>query len=436
MLKIKNLDFSYGSQKILDNINLAVNNGDFIGIIGPNGSGKSTLLKNISKHLDSDSGFIYLNSKLLGDINLQELARTMSVVPQETGVNYSFSVYDLVMMGRNPYQNRWGRIIEEDKRKVREALLQTDTMKFSNKNINQLSGGEKQRVILARALAQEPELLLLDEPTASLDINYQQDVFDILASLNEELNLTIIVVSHDLNLSSQYCDKLILLNKGQIYTVGHPDQVLTARNISDVYGTDVMIERNSLTDRPYVIMVPTRNKQKVKAGKNSNSDIDHENIETDSLKIHVICGGGSGKELLEILKKRNYILSTGVLNQGDSDWETAEKLEIEIVEIPPFSGINNESRERNISFIEKADVAILTDTPFGHGNIENISVLPEIKSTLIILYNKKPIKERDYTGGKAEKFWKNLITKDNVVVLTDIEEILLHIQDFSNKFGI
>lgn len=418
MLRIEGLKFTYGKQSVLNGINMSIEEKEFIGIIGPNGSGKSTLLRNISKHLTADSGSIYLDKRLLNDISLVELARTMSVVPQETTINYSFTVYDLVMMGRSPYQNRWGRITAEDKKEVRKALQLTDTMRFKDRYIDQLSGGERQRVIIARALAQKPEILLLDEPTASLDINYQQEVFDILSSLNKKLNLTILVVSHDLNLSSQYCDKLFLLKKGQIYASGEVKEVLTEKNIANVYQTKVMIQKNPLTDRPYVVMLP--GKAKLMDG-NPGDDY----LKKD--KIHLICGGGSGRSLLRKLYNSGFQLSCGVLNQGDSDWETAVNLNIEIVDIPPFSVIDNKSKEYNISLAKKADYIILAETPFGYGNLENLSILLDIDKTDIILYNSKPIYERDYTGGRAAEYWNRIIKQDNVSLAETEEELLTRI---------
>lgn len=410
MLKIDNLDFSYNQNSILKMINLIINKQEFVGIIGPNGSGKTTLLKNISNILKPDQGVIYLNNHYLNKYSSKELAKLMAVVPQDTQVDFNFSVYDLIMMGRNPYQNRWGQITQKDKEKVKEIMALTDTTGFSNKRINQLSGGERQRVIIARALVQEPQVLLLDEPTASLDINYQGEIFDLLSSLNKELKLTIIVVSHDLNLSSQYCSKLILLNKGEIYKIGKASQVLKRENINKVYQTEVIIKENPFTNRPYIILVPKNKGEKLP---NKKRGI-----------VHVICGGGSGKEILEELKTAGYKLSCGILNQGDSDWEMARKLKIELAEIPPFAAIDPESVAYNHKLITKADYIIITDTPFGYGNLANLELLTKIKGKKYILQNKRQIKERDYTKGKAEEYWNCIIKKKNSYFVKDVKEIL------------
>ena len=410
MLKIKDLNFSYNQIKVLDKINFGLEQKDFMGIIGPNGSGKSTLLRNINNILKPDSGAIYLDNNLLNKINTKELAKKMAVVPQETIINFNFTVYDLIMMGRHPYQDRWGRVKEKDKNIIEEVMQLTDTSKFRTKNINELSGGEKQRVIIARALAQKPDILLLDEPTSSLDINYQGEIFDLLSHLNQRLDLTILTVSHDLNLTSQYCDDIILLNQGEIFAAGSPEEVLTETNINRVYQTEVIVKTNPLTDRPYVTLIP---------GKYRSDS----NINSQKLKIHIICGGGSGKEIMERLYYKGYDLSCGVINQGDSDWEMATKLNLDLIEIPPFSYIDQNSLLKVQSLIKDADVLIITDTPFGHGNVKNLKLVSEIKDQEIILMKKKDISERDYTNGKATEYWNQIIGKNKTRVVKDINEI-------------
>ncbi len=400
MLKLENIDFSYAKQKILHEINFHLKNHEFIGIIGPNGSGKSTLLKNVSKLLDPDKGSIYLDRNLLNDYSYKELAKKMAVVPQDTKVNFNFTVYDLVMMGRNPYQDRWGRISQKDKEKVKEAMELTDTAKFKEKSIKNLSGGERQRVIIARAIVQEPELLLLDEPTASLDINYQRNIFDLISDLNEELEMAVLAVSHDLNLISQYCERLILLNKGKIHSIGEVEEVITKENISDVYNTQVDIKYNPITERPYVIIIPRqKNNQKIK---------EHD------FKVHLICGGGTGKDIMNILNDLNIGVSTGVLNRGDSDWEEAKRLNYEVVEIPPFAPIDEYAMQENKEKMKDADLIIISDTPFGWGNLDNIKVLANFEDKDILFMMNNDIEKRDFTEGKFTELYKKIKENNNV----------------------
>lgn len=409
MLKLEDINFAYEKQKILNKINFHLKENEFIGIIGPNGSGKSTLLKNISKLLNPDSGYIYLDKGLLNDYSYKELARKMAVVPQDTEVNFNFSVYDLVMMGRNPYQDRWGRVTEKDKEKVEEALELTDTKRFQDKSIQKLSGGERQRVIIARAIVQEPELLLLDEPTASLDINYQRNIFDLISDLNDELEMSVLAVSHDLNLISQYCERLILLSNGNIHTMGKVEGVITKENISEVYNTEVDIKYNPMTERPYVIIVPRK--------KNSQKRRDN------NFKVHLICGGGTGKDIMNILNDLNIKVSSGVLNRGDSDWEEAKRLNYEVVEIPPFAPIDQNAVEKNKAKIEKADLIIVSNTPFGWGNLDNIKVLTSFENKDILFMTKQDVEARDFTDGKTTELFKKIKRHNNVREINNNKEL-------------
>lgn len=405
MLKTDNIKFSYAQDKILKGIDIEIKKGAFIGIIGPNASGKSTLLKNISKSLKADSGTIYFDSKLLNDYNSSELAKKMAVVPQNTEINFNFNVYDIIMMGRHPYQKRWSKVSQKDKRIVKETMEYTDTLKLRNKLINELSGGERQRVIIARALVQKPDILLLDEPTSSLDINYQGEIYDLLKHLNQEFNLTIVTVSHDLNLTAQYCDELLLLKEGKIYAAGSAEEVLTEKNIKAVYNAEVLIKKNPLSEKPFVSLIPEVNRNKeIRSNKKD-------------FKIHVIAGGGTAESFLYKLENMGYQLSIGVLNIGDADWKIAKELGIETVEAPPFIDIKEEEIAENKKLIAKADLIILSDIPFGHGNLANLKILLDFPEKEKLLFSNFNIKKRDYIKGKAEAIWNKLLMRDEKINL-------------------
>jgi len=419
MLKTDKIKFSYGQQKVLKEIDLEIEAGSFIGIIGPNASGKSTLLKNMSKTLKSDSGSIYLDHKLLNDYSALELAKKMAVVPQNTEVNFNFNVYDIIMMGRHPYQKRWSGVSQKDKEIVKEVMEVTDTLKLEKKLIKELSGGEKQRVIIARALAQRPDILLLDEPTSSLDINYQGEIYDLLNYLNQESNLTIITVSHDLNLTAQYCEELLLLKEGRIFAAGTAAEVLTEENIKAVYNAEVLIKRNPLSEKPFVTLVPEISRVKKRKQKD--------------FKIHIIAGGGTAQSWLYNLENLGYQLSIGVLNIGDADWQAAKELGIEIVEAPPFIDISETEIQKNRKLIEKADLIILSDLPFGHGNLANLEVLLDYPEKTKILFSNFDIKKRDYIKGKAEKIWNKLLEEDeNIYLLEEKANLISKIKKLEN----
>ncbi|MFN2340692.1 MAG: heme ABC transporter ATP-binding protein [Halanaerobium sp.] len=419
MLKTDKIKFSYAQDEILKGIDLEIKAGSFIGIIGPNASGKSTLLKNMSKTLKSDSGSVHLDHKLLNDYNSSELAKKMAVVPQNTEVNFNFNVYDIIMMGRHPYQKRWSGLSQEDKQIVKEVMKVTDTLKLKTKLINELSGGEKQRVIIARALAQKPDILLLDEPTSSLDINYQGEIYDLLKYLNQEFNLTIITVSHDLNLTAQYCEELLLLKDGKIFAAGPAEEVLTEENIKAVYKAEVLIKTNPLSEKPFVTLVPEVNRKSKRKLKD--------------FKIHVIAGGGTAKNWLYKLENLGYQLSIGVLNIGDADWQAAKELGVKIVEAPPFIDISEEEIQENRKFIEKADLIILSDLPFGHGNLANLEILLDYPKKKKLLFSNLEIRKRDYIKGKAEKIWNKLLEDDkNIYLLKDRSNLIKNIKKLEN----
>ncbi|GAB6100463.1 ABC transporter ATP-binding protein [Halanaerocella petrolearia] len=210
-------------------------------------------MKNINNIFQPNSGAICLDDFDLQGFKKKEIAKKLATVPQNTSLNFDFTVRELVMMGRSPYIDRFSSETEEDLNIVNETLELTNTLKLADRPISQLSGGERQRVILTRSLAQQPEVLLLDEPTSNLDINYQLEIMDLLRRLNCNQQLTILIVLHDLNLAAKYCDKLLLLKQGQIYDFGKPKNIITSENIKEVYGADVVVRKDSPSNRPYII---------------------------------------------------------------------------------------------------------------------------------------------------------------------------------------
>lgn len=245
----------YNNFEILKGVSFDIAKGDFAGIIGPNGSGKTTLLRAATKIIRPFKGEISLEGKNLADMPLKELATIMAVVPQDTAFMFPFRVMDVVLMGRTPYMNRFGFESRKDIKIALEALEFVDALHLKDRFIDELSGGERQRVIIAKAIAQEPRILFLDEPTTHLDINHQVQIFKLLRKMNKESGLTIVSILHDLNLASDYCDKLILMSDGVIKGKGSPDEVLNYKTIEEVYKTIVIVKENPLTMRPHIFLV-------------------------------------------------------------------------------------------------------------------------------------------------------------------------------------
>ena len=262
MLKIESLTVAYGSKTILHDISFAVQPGEILALIGPNGTGKSTLIRAISGVISIKSGDVFSNGENLADLTIRQRAKTLSVVPQARQLGGAFSVEQAVMMGRTPYLSWLGQESEADKAAVKLALEQTSLEAFADRSIAQLSGGEQQRVLLARALAQSTPTLLLDEPTNHLDLQHQTNLLSIVKRLAKEENLTVLVAMHDLNLVSFFADKVALLANGNLECLGTPEEVIRAENISAVYQTPVEIVKHPVTGAPIIFPQGVLNQNK------------------------------------------------------------------------------------------------------------------------------------------------------------------------------
>jgi iron complex transport system ATP-binding protein len=252
-VEIRDLVFSYGENKVLDSISLAVERGEMVGILGPNGSGKTTLLKIVSAVLRGE-GEIKLAGKAIQSYHRRELSRLFAVVPQESAIAFPYTVAEIVLMARATFHSPLAFEGEADLKVARKSMEQTDTWLLADRYLHELSGGEKQRVMIARALAQEPQLILLDEPSAFLDLKHQVQILDLLRELNREQGLTIIAALHDLNLAGHYFNRLVMLEGGKIYLDGTPASVLTEQTIFDVYGISVTVETTRRHGKPYLVL--------------------------------------------------------------------------------------------------------------------------------------------------------------------------------------
>jgi len=239
LLRADKVSFAYrGGTPVLQEVSLAVARGDLIGVIGPNGSGKTTLLKILGGMLQPTTGTVFLGDSLLGSWSRRDVARRIAFVPQETHSSFDFSVLDVVLMGRFPHLGAFALEGPEDLAIARDALQATGTSLFETRSFNTLSGGEKQRVVIASALAQRAELLLLDEPTASLDIGHQLEVAALLARLNREQHVTMVLTTHDLNFAASLCRHLMLVRDGRVIASGATGEVLTASAVKALYDVD------------------------------------------------------------------------------------------------------------------------------------------------------------------------------------------------------
>ncbi len=251
-LHVENLNFSYEQKDILNGINLDLKKGEFIGILGPNGCGKSTLLKNLLRLLNPQSGIITLENKNINEYSLKELSQTLGFVPQKSGLNMPLSVEDILYMGRFCHlKNQFSGYNKKDKEKIDEICSLLNITHFKKRLALSLSGGEFQRVILARALVSEPKILLLDEPTSALDLNYAIEIMKLCEMLSKKLNMLCVIVLHDLNLASLFCQRLIMLKDGIIKYDGNPKELMTKEILYEIYNLkcDIIEHKN----RPFVV---------------------------------------------------------------------------------------------------------------------------------------------------------------------------------------
>ncbi len=264
-IDVDGLSFRYRSDQpgrawTLDAVSFTVNSGEVLGIVGPNGSGKSSLLKLLAGLLRPNRGTIQMAGQSIGCLEPQALARRVAVVPQEFVQVFPFTVAETVLMGRFPHQRTgwWNLGMAEesgaDLLVAHRAMVDADVVALADRSVSDLSGGERQRVMIARALAQEPSILLLDEPMAFLDINHQIDICELIRRLNNERALTVVMVSHDLNVASQSCDRVMMLKDGRIVRMGSPMETITSESLRAVYGCDVVVDAHPHSGRPRVTM--------------------------------------------------------------------------------------------------------------------------------------------------------------------------------------
>lgn len=263
-LDVKHISFSYQRTTLknvetfgIHDISFSVERGEFLSVLGPNGSGKTTLLRIIDRILLPQSGTVRIFDNDYLSLSRKEIARRVGVVPQEHPIVFPFTVREVVTMGRTPHLRGLGFENKHDETVVEEAMEFTDIAQFAEKPITQLSGGERQRVFIARALAQEPDILLLDEPNAHLDVAHQLDILHLTRSLSKERGLTVLAVFHDLNLASLFSNKILLLSNGTVAALGSPQEVLTQNYLSTVFRTKVTVDQHPFVNTPRVTIIPS-----------------------------------------------------------------------------------------------------------------------------------------------------------------------------------
>lgn len=408
-LEIDSVKCRYESIEVLDGLSFSVGSNEFMGVLGPNGSGKTTLLRTISRTLKPHTGVILLDGQDIYQMTSKAVAKQVAVVPQDSVIAFSFTALDVVLMGRSPHLSRFQMEDPKDLAIAEEAMKLVDVWHLADRPITEVSGGERQRIVIARALTQKPRVLLLDEPTLHLDVGSQIEIMDLTKNLCKQNKLITISVFHDFNLAARYSDRLILLHDKRIVSIGKPEDVLTRKNIAGVFGVEAFVKKHPITNSLYVIPLSISGLESTPA-----------EAKKKKFRVHVICGGGSGSLLMANLVKQGLNVTAGVLNLLDTDHDAAQALSIPIASEAPFSPITEEAYTENLRFIQQARVVIVTDFLIGHGNLRNleaVKVALEKKIPTVIL-NNLPIEKRDFTNGEAERCFKELIAAGVHVVET------------------
>jgi iron complex transport system ATP-binding protein len=414
MIHLEQLSYILGEKRILHNVNLHIRSGEFLGLIGPNGAGKSTLLKIIAGLLPPTQGKVWMNHHDLFTLSPRSRAQSLAFMPQNTTLDFQFSCWDVVMMGRNPHIGLFEAEMEKDRRIVEEAMELTGTLAFKERMITDLSGGQRQLVVLARALAQQPQILLLDEPTSHLDIHHQLDIFERVQTLVKK-GITVVAAIHDLNMAARFCDRLVLIHNGEIVCSGTPNDVITTEKIHKVFDIDALVSKEPVINTLKIIPL---------------GSFSHRKEDKSNHRIHVISGSGHAGFLLRELDEEGYSISTGVLHTDDPDYEVAKTIDIPVVAVPPYCPINDQADKENRSLIREADCVIIAEVPIGLLNLCNVEAA--LQGEKILLINGDSLDQRDYTGGKANHVITQLKERAVSISKQDLLQKLKEILEYEN----
>ncbi|SEV90060.1 heme ABC transporter ATP-binding protein [Halobacterium jilantaiense] len=337
-LDVSGVDVSLAGTRILDDVSTTVPDGRLVGVVGPNGAGKSTLLRAMNGVVDPDAGTVLVDGEAVHDLSSKAASRRIATVPQDTHVSFDFTVRQTVEMGRHPHQPRFGS--DSDPDAVDRAMERAEVAQFADRDVTSLSGGEKQRVLLARALAQDAPILLLDEPTASLDVNHQVRTLELVRGLADSDDRAVVAAIHDLDLAARYCDELVLVADGEVLDSGLPRDVLTPEAIRSAFDARVAVGTDPATGSPTVTPLP-----------DADADLD--------ARVHVLGGGDTATPLVRELVDAGAAVSVGPVVAGDTDHETAERFGLDCVTVDPFGPPGDEADARAREHVAAADAVVV-----------------------------------------------------------------------------
>jgi iron complex transport system ATP-binding protein len=348
------LAVSFGDCPVVSGVNFRVDRGEFVGLIGPNGAGKTTVLRAIKGTLTPGSGDVRLAGDPTADLSAREAGRRVASVPQETGLAFDFRVRHVVEMGRTPHLGRFDGHGADDERAVREAMATTGVARFADRSITEISGGERQRVLLARALAQETPTLLLDEPTASLDANHAVRTLELVRDLVDDGRGALAAI-HDLDAAARYCDRIVVLANGGVHASGPPAEVLTVNALRTAFDAEAFVGRNPATGTPAVTAFDTV----------SSGGADSGTERATSRRLHVVGTGRTAARVVARLTAAGHDLSVGVVPEGDAAALTARDADATVVAAPAFEPVDAATRESAVALSREADATVVVGETGG-----------------------------------------------------------------------
>ena len=388
-ITVETVSLSFGDLSVLEDVSLSIEPGEFVGFVGPNGAGKTTLLRTISGALEPDAGTVTIDGTDVHDCSSTAASRLVSVVPQDTTLSFSFPVRDVVEMGRHPHRSRFSSATPEDRAVVERAIERTRTADLADRPIDEISGGQRQRVVLARAIAQATPVMLLDEPTASLDINHQLETLELVRELVDE-GRTVIAAIHDLDLAARYCDRLVLLADGAVARDGSPSTVLTGTALADSFDANAVVTRNPVTGTETVTALAETPKRTAATSRPT--------------RVHVLGTGTAAAGVVARLAAAGIDVTLGPVSSGDAAAETARSLGVEAIETAPFTRLNSEDRATAERLVRDADVTVLADFVLGASTQTLLDTLETADGLVVV--ETRPLSERAFAGSNARARYK------------------------------